>query len=195
MSRVVTEKEHQFDQEQASQYPWRVWSDGQQRHLEPGVDFDGTREEFEEHVYQHARQNGLKARTELNGTGLYIQFETKTVQTTDEPSGKPPRSSGKPPRSKRRSSKPGRKPDFERTELSDAKISPHIPRFNRQNRPRGGYPWTEWADGQAHKLIKGQHYRNPTENFMVSAYTKAKAMGMRVRSHRTANGVTIQFYG
>jgi hypothetical protein len=48
-------------------YPWNEWSDGQQRRVEQGVDFDTSAENLRVQLYAQARRMGLRCSARLEG--------------------------------------------------------------------------------------------------------------------------------
>ena len=202
MARVVTEKEHDFETSQASRYPWHAWADGKQRYMERGVDFDSDLAEFEEEVYQYARQEGIAAKTEKNCSGLYVQFETTQVDVpgksgADASASESTKIVDRLEKEHKRANRSKKRVDKLHSTGHDvqmiAEYSPHFPKFNKRRRPIGGYPWDKWMDGESHRLKKGKHYRTLTDSFMVSCYLKAKRNGLKCRSNSHPDGVTIQF--
>jgi hypothetical protein len=50
------------------------------------------------------------------------------------------------------------------------------------------YPWTEWIDGSAWEIRRGDDYDVATENMRVNLHLKADAVGRKVRTKKVSDG-------
>lgn len=57
-----------------TKYPWARWTDGKTRTLRQGRDFAISSDSFRRSVHKHASDNGLKAKTRVNGEFVTIVF-------------------------------------------------------------------------------------------------------------------------
>jgi hypothetical protein len=63
--------------------------------------------------------------------------------------------------------------------------------------PRRRYPWSEWTDGSAWAIRRGEDYDVATENMRVNLHLKADARGLKVRTRKITDqdgeGLVFQF--
>jgi len=57
-----------------------------------------------------------------------------------------------------------------------------IPDLTEARYGRPTYPWSEWLDGQARRLVRGTHFRCNASSLRQMAYDEAKARGVRVKT-------------
>jgi hypothetical protein len=59
------------------------------------------------------------------------------------------------------------------------------------------YPWSEWADGSAWEIRRGEDYDVATENMRVNLHLKADALGRKVRTRKITDtggeGLVFEF--
>lgn len=56
------------------------------------------------------------------------------------------------------------------------------------------YSWDKWLDGQVWELDRGTDYQVGTEQMRRNVYSAAWSRGIRVRTHRGKNMLTIQAF-
>jgi hypothetical protein len=54
------------------------------------------------------------------------------------------------------------------------------------------YPWDEWLDGNIWQLTKGDDFPSDAYNFRNGAINAARRKGLKVRTSRSGDVVTIQ---
>lgn len=61
--------------------------------------------------------------------------------------------------------------------------------------PTPKYPWSEWADGSAWRIVRGEDYDVPTASMARAIYSHAERFGrtVRVQTLRDHDGVEFQF--
>ncbi len=57
---------------------------------------------------------------------------------------------------------------------------------------RGKYPWEEWLDGSIWRLSKGEDFQCEPATFRSSAISKAKRLGINLKSSVAGDQVVIQ---
>jgi hypothetical protein len=55
------------------------------------------------------------------------------------------------------------------------------------------YPWHQWANGAAWKLLWGEDYYVSDKAFQAAVYAHAKAHGLTVTTRSIEGGLIIQF--
>lgn len=53
------------------------------------------------------------------------------------------------------------------------------------------YPWHHWFDGFPWKLTRGEDFTLETDNFTRMARVRARAAGMRLRTHKEDDGQVL----
>jgi hypothetical protein len=76
-----------------------------------------------------------------------------------------------------------------------AKRLEQFPDDQASNRTQQRYPWSEWADGSAWEIRRGEDYDVATENMRVNLHMKATSLGRKVQTRKTSNpeGLVFQF--
>lgn len=73
------------DRQDRKHYPWHRWLDGRTWELTIGVDFTGDLGAFRTACHKYAGHNGLRMRTHVAGSLLYIQALGEQGQILPEP--------------------------------------------------------------------------------------------------------------
>lgn len=62
-------------------------------------------------------------------------------------------------------------------------MADRIDQFPAEQRPpTRRYPWDEWTDGSAWKLVRGEDFDQEVDQFRNRLYPQAKRRGLKVRS-------------
>lgn len=62
-------------------------------------------------------------------------------------------------------------------------MADRIEQFPAQQRPPARrYPWNEWTDGSAWRLVRGEDFDQPIDDFRNRLYPQAKKRRLKVRS-------------
>jgi hypothetical protein len=56
---------------------------------------------------------------------------------------------------------------------------------------RHGHPWDEWLDGTVWRLCQGEDFQGSSSNFLGTAWKRASARGLGLRTHRESDDVVV----
>lgn len=60
---------------------------------------------------------------------------------------------------------------------------------------RTRYPWLDWLDGRAWKLVRGEDFTLGTERMRQRVHAAARSRRLRVRTARDGDDLIIQAFG
>ena len=58
--------------------------------------------------------------------------------------------------------------------------------FDWEAKGKDKYPFTDWFNGETWRLHYGTDFQVPLHSFRAQLYAKARAMGVKIRTHATA---------
>jgi hypothetical protein len=64
----------------------------------------------------------------------------------------------------------------------------------KRNKGSGKYPWNEWLDGDTWELVHGEDFQPDIPYFAQMCYGAATKRGMKCRTKREGDTLTIQAY-